>query len=739
MASPPTLNQPQGLGLGDIYYVLFRHKWKIVSCALAGIAAAAVVYKFFPPPFQSEAKLFVRYVVNDGKVAGPTHDDATAKSPDQRGETIMASELEILSSLDLARQVADAVGPERILAKKGGGKDLNRAATIVRKGLVVDVPLNSSVIRIVFEHPDPDIVQPVLREVIDNYLKMHVEIHRAVGLVGDFLTQETDQLRSRLAETEEELSKASAKVGVVSIDDAKRADSEEMDRIRQDIFSAQAELAERSAIFQEATKHLTPTASTTAVGPQPEISQDLVEQYQIVDAHLEQLRKQEQELLTQFTEENLRVKAVRAQIADAEALKSKLEKENPDLTHSAAAAARLAAAGTKTGAIDLEAESDRLVALQSKIKVLNSQLDQIRAEEANVNQAEGSISELKRRKDLEEANYRYYSASLEQARINEALGNGRVSNISQIQSPSPPFNDWSKFMKVVAEVAGSGLLIGLVWAFSIELYFDRSVRRPIDIERMLGVPLMLSIPDVRRSGFTRRLKAASKATLALPAPANRADSQSLEPETNPLHEFHETLRDRLIGNFESRNLKHKPKLVAITGLGQNSGVTTIASGLATSLSQTGEGNVLLVDMTVGQGSAQQFYKGKAVCGIDELLDTRDTAQVQGKLYVVGEEPNSDRLSRALPQRFSKLVPKLKASDFDYIIFDMPPVSQISVTPRLSGFMDIVLMVIESEKTDRDVVRRAAALLAESKASVGVVLNKTQIYAPSWLHQEFLLS
>src|SRR5699024_142884 len=70
-----------------------------------------------------------------------------------------------------------------------------------------------------------------------------------------------------------------------------------------------------------------------------------------------------------------------------------------------------------------------------------------------------------------------------------------------------------------------------------------------------------------------------------------------------LHSFHETLRDRLISYFESVNLTHKPKLVAVTGLGRGSGVTTTAAGLASSLSETGEGNVLLVDMTAGQGSA----------------------------------------------------------------------------------------------------------------------------------------
>ena len=100
---------------------------------------------------------------------------------------------------------------------------------------------------------------------------------------------------------------------------------------------------------------------------------------------------------------------------------------------------------------------------------------------------------------------------------------------------------------------------------------------------------------------------------------------------------------------------------------------------------------------------------------------------------VGE--GDDSLSRILPKRFTQLIPKMKASDFDFIVFDLPAVSQTSVSARLSGFMDLVLLVVEAQKTDRDAVKRAAALLGETGANVNVVLNKTRTYVPAWLHQE----
>lgn len=273
----------------------------------------------------------------------------------------------------------------------------------------------------------------------------------------------------------------------------------------------------------------------------------------------------------------------------------------------------------------------------------------------------------------------------------------------------------------------------------------------MDFERTIGIPLFLSIPSLGKKGKLRKAKKAeptapeasgqpsheSPGGLAL---ANRpqTDSELARLENaHLLHSFHETLRDRLIGFFESRNVVHKPKLIAVTGLDHGSGVTTTAAGLASCLSETGEGNVLLVDMTAGQGSAQQFFQGKELCGLEDVLSTRANAQVQDNLYVVSEEPSQDRLSRILPQRFNKLVPQLKASNFDYIIFDMPAVSQLSITPRLAGFMDMVLLVVESEKTDREMVQRATALLAQSKAPVGAILNKTKTYVPARIHQETL--
>jgi uncharacterized protein involved in exopolysaccharide biosynthesis/Mrp family chromosome partitioning ATPase len=739
-----TAPQAPTFTVGDIYYVLFRHKWKIILCSIAGILAASAYYKYFPPPFQSEARLLIKYVVESQSVAAA----GSERSPDRGGDTIISTEVEILTSLDLAEQVAKTIGPDKIIGRPAGPEEINYAASIIASHLTVEVPMHSSVLHVVFAHKNRALVQPILNEIINQYFKRHVEIHRASG--SGFLTSETDQLRSRLAQTEEELRKARNKAGVINLDEAKKTYAEQISRLRQEIAAAQADVSERSEVLHEMS-HQSPDAANSetqsAVDASPEPTPDQISQYRTLVSREDALNKREQQILINgFREDSTRVKEVQAQLAEVQARKKILEDAAPKLARSFVPIVAVHANGNpNTGPTDVATETIRVNALKAKIKVLSAQLETVRAEAAKTDEMEVTILQLTRQKNIEEANYQKYAQSLEQTRINEALGSGGVSNISQIQSPSPPYADMKKSLKIIGGLAGVGIAFGFGWAFLIEFYLDRSVRRPIDVERMLRLPLFLSIPKLSHKEL--RL-GPGKSKLALPAPAagkaagselTLKNSNELAPwdAEHPLHPFHETLRDRLISYFESKGLTHKPKLVAVTGLGHNGGVTTIAAGLASSLSETGDGNVLLVDMTQGQGSAQQFYQGKAVCGLEEILDARASAQIEDNLYVVGQEPGGEKLSRILPGRFNKLVPKLKASNFDYIIFDMPPVSQISITPRLAGFMDMVLLVLESEKTDRDLVQRATALLAESKAHVGAVLNKTTTYVPPKLHQDNL--
>ena len=728
-----------GMTLGDIYFVLFRRKWIILVFSVTGLVAAALLlFVVKPPKYQSQAKLLIKYVV-ENKSPVPHSDQETTKSMDVPS-AIMNTEGMILHSLDLAREVVANVGAEKILASVGGGTNLDEAAAAILNGLETEQVGFGGVLVISFQHPNKDVVQEALNKIIVAYYKKHAELHQPVE-ISNFLTKEIARLRGELARTEDELRVAKAKTGVFSPESAQKGYPEEITKIRENLFDAQASLAAHQSALGEVAKIAPANTNAEAGNPPPQIPTDRIKEYRGLCARLELFSRREQELLTQFTDASKPVQEIRKQIAEVELLKNDLEEHYPGLAGLAMMVSQMASSQTTLNRTsdtfnDPATEHILIRSLKSKIEVLNNQLAQIQAEAAKVDEAMVGISELQRKKDQQESDLKYFLGNLETSRINESLGSEIAPNISVIDSPTPPVKKWSKqFKKKVGMVAAGGIFGGLALAFLLELFLDRTVKRPGDIENKLRLPLLISIPDAVRNGRSKKQLHQSNAEASALAVAG----QNSADMTNTLSRFYTGLRDRLLVHFEVQNLTRKPKLVAVTSCHRGAGVSSTAAGLAASLSETGDGNVLLVDMNPEQQVVQQFRKGKLDLGLASALEpeTKKGNLVQEKLYVVTERTDDERVSRFLPKRFSELVPQLKASDYDYIIFDMPPVSPISVTPRLAGLMDMVLLVIESEKTNQDVVKKVNALLAESKANVTTVLNKTHNYVPAQLHQEYL--
>ena len=725
--------------VGDIYYVLFRHKWKIILLTIAGIAAATAFYYHNPPPYQSQAELLIQYVPQAGIMP--------LMGTDQKmivpGDDIINSEIQILTSLDVADEAATNIGPAIILANAGGGSNAVAAASFVRNNLKAEpAGARSSVIVVTFTHPDARIVQPVLQEVINDYLEKHKEIHSRGEQYDEALSRELSTLSAQLNETEKQIADLKNTNGIISLDDARKGLADQISKIQGSMLDAQAALAGYQAAMKQAGGDSSEKPETTDAPAA--VSPDQIDAYNAVCANLDALRKKEQGylLLQSYTTNNPLVMEVDAQIAEAQKAKGDFEKKYPQIAGLGAASP---ASGRQLGtaADDFRTQIQTTAAIQARLKAWNEKLDQLQTKATTLNSLEPVIAQLEQVKAIQQANLQILSEGLEKTHIQAAIDAGKAPNIKWVQAPSPPFRESKKTYKTVGMLAFGGILAGLAWAFLIELVLDSSVRRPVEIEAKLKVPLFLSIPDVSRNGHARLAGIAARRQLLLnnkteaakdsaPAgdgdlsPGQNAALQVVSLESNPaMHPFCEALRDRLIVYFEVNNLTHKPKLVAVTSAGHGAGVSTIAASLAASLSETGDGNVLLVDMNLEQGAAQQFYKGKAGCGLDTALktETKQNALVQENLYVVNGNTKSSELPGILPKRFAALVPRLKASDYDYIIFDMPPVSQTSLTSRLSRFMDMTLLVVESEKTGREVVQQANTWLAESGATVGAVLEQ----------------
>lgn len=711
------MEQSSGLSLPEIYYILFRHKWKIIFFTLLGLGAGLAFYKLNPTLYLSEAKLMVKYI-KESKGVG--NKDSTQQFPfDPQGTTIINAEVEILGSMDLCLRVVDELGPKTILNKPAVTR--NKAADFLSKNLVVQAPNHGKIIHITFQHRDPAVAQAVLNKIIDLYKEKHLTIHRPSGATVESVSQQVTNFQNHLAKTEEELRQLKRKFKVIDIKEARTKLTDDLAHLRQERFSSEAELEAQKAGLKEAEK-LNPSI-TPAAAPDIGVPLKKINDYRNLCAQLNSFLSKKQEYLAQFTPENPMVQRLEVQIVETEKNKKRMEEENPPLLTLEMPVVR-PSSSTNLAGLDIPAMSLHVKGLEAKVAALTSQYVALLNEASTLDEAESAIAQLERDKENFETNLKTSRATLELMRADADFGN--------VQEPSPPEPLSGKVRKIAAIIVLAGIGLGLGLAFLIDLFLDQSVKRPMEIFQKLRLPLLMAIPRLGRNG-------AHKSTQTQASAADGVQPRmevALWDARHGLYPFHEVLRDRLISYFEVRQMTGKPKLVAVTSCSKGAGVTTIATGLAAALSETGDGNVLLVDMGLEQGAAHPFYRGQPGFALADALESekRDDAMIQENLYMVTASTAGEQLPRALPKRITNLVPKMKASDYDYIIFDLPPVSQTSVTSSLAGFMDMMLLVVEGEKTNREALRQAASILGESAPHLSTVFNKGREYVPEWLKQ-----
>ena len=640
-----------GMKLGDILFALFKRKLTIAVCAALGIVAAAALYRFYPPSYESQAKLLVRYVL-ERSVVDPVEAEKAATASNNAGDRVIGAEMEILTSWDLAVQVAQAIGPRRLLPTTREPTESAAAGSII-SGLKVISDKGSNIILVSYKNPNPEMATLVLQELLSRYFVKHLEVHRSAGAF-DFVAQQTDQVRARLNQTEDALKSLREKTGLASLKEGSAALTAEAAKTQEQLNAAEADLAEQQALVNQVAE-----------------------------------KKEKKGWRTKTSSSEKSPQSVKAQVA-----------------------------GT-----------------QAKVAAFKSRLRDIQQRAKQLAELGPQIEELERKREMDETNYKYFAASLEKARIDEALDPSKMPNISAVQRPSPPALVTKTRDKVALGLAGGGIALGIALALLRGLVLNQTVGRPLQLETQLHIPLMLSIPYANgRFALPRNGSPANPAALT----TGRRNPKLAPWEAGHfIRPYCDAIRDRLGLYFELNHLTHKPKLVGVTGMSEDGGTSTLAAGLAASLSETNDGKVLLVDVNLGPQEVHPFFKGKPAYPLNKALKPSDSiASAADNLYLatVGS-PNSGGPAQLGLKKFFDMMPNMKASDFDYIIFDMPPLDQTSPTWGMAAFMDKLLLVVEAEKNSREGIKRSYGKLIAERNNVAVVVNKSRSYVPKWLDSE----
>ena len=423
-------NHSSAVGLHDILYALRRRRVLIVSLALCGLLLAAWMHFSRKPVYASDAKLLVRYVLERGAV-DPY--EARQNPGAAKADQVIQTEIEILTSMDLALDVARDVGVEKISPGLQGERDLEKAAAELLCQLNVAVGQSNNVLLVKYSHGDPSVTKEVLHNLMDAYFQKHLLINRSAAAF-DLIANQTKEVKEKLGKTEEKLNKLRTESGINSLGEATGTLASQRAATNEELIKVRAEYAEQQAKIESLRQKPTGAGDrvTGPSDPASGITPSVLAEYRVNLEMLDFLRKRDIELRIKFKPGNRLLELNRSQIGQCESKRQALVAAYPML-----------AAGTKDDSNNTlwsqSIEQARLAAYAAKIKVFENHLKEISTQFSEQYAIGSRIEELERQRQMEDAEYRNLEANLKNARVDQTLDPSRMPNITIVQQPTEPF------------------------------------------------------------------------------------------------------------------------------------------------------------------------------------------------------------------------------------------------------------------------------------------------------------
>jgi tyrosine-protein kinase len=271
--------------------------------------------------------------------------------------------------------------------------------------------------------------------------------------------------------------------------------------------------------------------------------------------------------------------------------------------------------------------------------------------------------------------------------------------------PTSPVFPRTRLTLLVAALLGIGLGIG---AALLRENFATKVETSDDLTAASGLPVFAEIP-------------AETAVLKL----HSSDELATQPRLQIVAEALRDLRTNLLFTDDSI------RSVVITSPDGSHGKTTVAFGLAATLSRAGA-RTILVDCDLRRGRVAEMLQLPRTPGLMDVLlgetplDSVVRPTEDGPDVLVGGRRSADP-GELLTQEFPAVLSELER-DYDAVIIDATPVIPISDARILARYADATLLVARAGTASRRQVRQAVERLAliSVRPTAAVLNHSTEV-------------
>lgn len=393
--------------------------------------------------------------------------------------------------------------------------------------------------------------------------------------------------------------------------------------------------------------------------------------------------------------------------------------------------------------VSIKRDKSRLVKLEEERDDLEDRIGRtftVQAQLKGMREDEGELAAK-----YERALERFEKAEALKMLFERSRGMGRGgegADVKRFAASLPLVHSSPRFALIMILVGVGGVVLGGALTLLAEMT-DHTVKRPIDLQRVIDRPVLAAIPslDIGRFHTPENLFFRTKRVVEADLESGMLYDRSYVRE----------IRHRSIATEQIRKLRlrmntttgERVRTILVTSALAGEGKSTVAANLAVAISQMIGEHVLLVDGDLRRPDLHNFFGLPPKPGLAEYLEyDLDLSQLLVKtdfdkltMLQAGKVPaNSTELLNS--EKMRHLIMEVKSRYPDrYIVVDSPPVLSTPEPDVLGGQVDGIVLVVRAGMTPREMVEDVLLSLNPDKV-LGIVMNDVRsgvgrYYSPSY--------
>ncbi len=350
-------------------------------------------------------------------------------------------------------------------------------------------------------------------------------------------------------------------------------------------------------------------------------------------------------------------------------------------------------------------------------RYLNQALNNQKGEVNEIAEKSIQYNILKREVDTNKQLYDGLLQRLKEAQVSAGLRSSNIIVRDPAEVPKLPVRPRIPLNLALGTFLGLGLGIGIAF---LQEYLDNTLKNPDEVEAALRLPTLGVVPRVT---FRAGDGGSGHAIVSVTPHDLRGQSPGIQTDPASAEAFRSIRTSILL------SASPVPKVLLITSALPGEGKTTVSVNLGATLASLGS-RVVVVDCDMRRPACHRVAGVENQPGLVQCLTGHVTLEqavlpVRGipNLSVLPCGPIPPNPAELLSSELAVQILNRLRVDFEHVLVDSPPLLSVADSRILSTLTDAVVLVARAFSTPREMVRRAASLLYDSRARIlGVALN-----------------